>query len=108
MYVRFGKWDCKAKGEHYSYPRERKGIVLIGIQDGEYIATATVNLPEHYCPENEVFIKDYSENIGMVKALVKAGIIMPSPSVIVPSGHITTGRYILTTKAIEELFNDKK
>jgi hypothetical protein len=37
--------------------------------------TASVNLPNHPLLEDEVAIKDYSENEGIADALAKAGII---------------------------------
>lgn len=52
----------------------RTGIVLI-CEDGEPYATATMNVPEVNLAENEVLIKNYSENRGVLEALTEAGII---------------------------------
>ena len=42
---------------------------------GEPIATCTVNIPEVRLGPNEVLIKDWSENQGMLNDLAAAGII---------------------------------
>lgn len=45
------------------------------IMMGEPIATASVNLPECEMAEDEIAIKDYSENEGMASTLFGAGFI---------------------------------
>lgn len=50
----------------------------ITIMDGHIpFGVASVNLPEenHYLKNGEIFIKNYSENVGMFESLVAAGII---------------------------------
>lgn len=47
-------------------------------QDGEEWWTATVCVPNHTPPEGYVLIKNYSENAGLLPALIEAGIIDPS------------------------------
>lgn len=59
------------------YSNNRKAIRLIDGDSGEPIATATVNLPAVELAENEVVVKDYSENQGMYVALLDAGIVHP-------------------------------
>jgi hypothetical protein len=58
-----------------SYSNGRLAIQLIDAEDGEPVAIATVNLPEHELAPDEVFIKDWSENDGMVEFLVENGIV---------------------------------
>ena len=71
--VSFLGYDCIL---HFpSYNNGRKAIQLIGKEDGEPIATATVNLRDEPLAPDTVFIKDYSENNGMLATLVKAGIV---------------------------------
>lgn len=108
MFVRFKTWDCIAKGEHYVDPATRKAIVLIDAQNSDYITTASVNMPQYFCPETEIFIKDYSENSGMVDALIAAGIIMPETTFVARAGFETVGRYRLTGPALEKLWDYKK
>ena len=39
------------------------------------MCTATVNLPDRDLEINQVFIKDYSENAGVLDALISAGVL---------------------------------
>lgn len=83
------------------YNNGRKALKLV--EDGplcEEIATATVNVVAHHCEDDYAYIKDYSENEGMVEALVKAKIIKPQAFCFVTSGHVTIGMYELTEKTL--------
>jgi len=99
MKVTFKNWKCKAVGVYYS--NDKKAIKLISVKDGEPIATATVNLSQYTLPDNEVFIKDYSENEGMTQSLIDADIILPDHVLAVKSGFVTIKSYILTSKALK-------
>jgi len=83
--VKFKDWDCSL--EHSTYMNGRIAIQLNDITDGMPIATATVNIPEASLQPNEVIIKNYSENEGMSKALMDAGIIGP-PNRSIRTGHV--------------------
>lgn len=74
MKVKYKNYDCLVKFSQYNYGGGT-AIQLIDANDGELVAVATVNLPEQPLGEDEVFIKDYSENEGMADFLVKEGII---------------------------------
>ena len=83
------------------YNNGRKALELV--EDGplcEPVAMATVNVIEHPCEDDYAYIKDYSENEGMVDALVEAKIIKPQPFCFVQSGHVTIGMYELTEIAL--------
>ena len=54
----------------------------------EPLFTATVNLPPEPLQPNEVIIKNYSENEGMLDALVDAGIVKTTGRII-QSGFVT-------------------
>lgn len=56
------------------YPNGRTAIELI-CEDGSPMATATINIPEIVLEPNEVILKTYSENEGMLEALREAGIV---------------------------------
>lgn len=86
MKVRFKDWDCELVKAQYG--NGRTALQLIDAQDGEPVATATVNLPGEPLGSGEVFIKDYAENEGMVAALAEAGIVEPTDRVVV-SGFVT-------------------
>lgn len=83
--VQFRNWLCTVSFAKYG--NGRTAIRLMNAEtlndDGfDYppntmpIATATVNIPDYPdLKDDEVIIKDYSENEGMLNALVNAGIV---------------------------------
>lgn len=83
--VRFKQWDCIVRKRQYD--NGRPALQLIDAEDGSPIATATVNLPDLPAGPNQVFIKDYSENVGMLDALVAAGVVKPTGQ-MVRSGYV--------------------
>jgi hypothetical protein len=87
--VRFRDWDWTVEKLHYG--NGRVALQLIDAVDGEPIATATVNLPDIPAEPDEVFIRDFSENEGMLAALAQAGVVQPTGE-IVRSGFIEVPR----------------
>lgn len=83
--VQFKIWDCDVIIDHYT--NGRPAIELADSRTGEPIARATVNMPQLDLKKDEVCIKDYSENEGMVRALEIAGLIQP-PHAIVQTGYV--------------------
>ena len=51
------------------------GICLMLVDEEGPIATCTINVPEVKLGNNEVIIKDYSENKGILNFLVTNGIV---------------------------------
>lgn len=84
--VRFKDWECRLLG--LMYDGGRKAIRLVDVVDGEPVATATVNIVDQQCGDNEVFIKDYSEGAGMFDALREVGLI-ELPDRFVCSGFVS-------------------
>ncbi len=74
--VQFGEWACDLVSERYENGRIR--LRLRDSEDGESVATATINVREEPLAEGEVIIKDYSENEGMLDALRDAGVVKPT------------------------------
>jgi len=83
--MRFHLWDCYVQFSKYI---DGKGTViqLYDVNDNELVITATVNLPNIPVPPGHVLIKDYSENAGILEALIEAEIIS-YPVGLVPIGH---------------------
>lgn len=71
--VKFRQWNCNL--EFAKYSNGRTAILLSDVEDGSPVAKATVNIPEIPLSENEVIIKDYAENIGMLETLINAGVV---------------------------------
>ena len=97
--VIFKEWDCIAVGNYYG--NNRKAISLIDSVDKSPIATASVNITDLDCPDDEVWIKDYSENTGMLDCLVKAGMVDPEPTSEAKGGFVTVHRFKLTSEALK-------
>jgi hypothetical protein len=82
--IQFKQWSCVIeKGE---YRAGGPALHLASAEDGEPIATATVWLPN--IPAGCVAIKNYSENEGMLPALVSAGVVS-KPINYISSGFVT-------------------
>ena len=97
--MQFKDYKCLVGPAYYNNGRK----VLKLVEDGplcEEIATATVNVVEYPCEDDYAYIKDYSENEGIVEALVEAKIIKPQAFSFVQSGHVTIGMYELTEIAL--------
>lgn len=60
------------------YGNGRTAVCLYDRETNEPHATATINLPDESIAPDEVFIKDYSENAGMLAALETAGLVAPT------------------------------
>jgi hypothetical protein len=73
MKVTFNQWDCIL--EKKTYPNNRIALQLIDAEDGSPVAMVTVNLPDEQLNDDEVLIKDYSENEGIYQTLVDAKVI---------------------------------
>jgi len=82
-------WGTKStvRIELGKYANGRTRINLIDNLDNEPYATATTNLPDVLLLDNEVFIKDYSENEGILNFLTKNNIVVPTNK-WATSGHV--------------------
>lgn len=66
-----------------------KGRTAISFyEDGMPFARLTVNLPDQHLNEGEVFVKDWSENQGLVEALVEAGYLIPTGREVYVDGFV--------------------
>jgi hypothetical protein len=81
--VKFREWTCELKiGRYPSFnttdKETIKGEIALWLDEvgtGDAIATCTTNLQGIVLIQNNVLIKEYSENEGMIAALIEAGII---------------------------------
>ena len=87
MKVKFHKWDCQVTFRKYG--NGRTAIELIETKEPfESVAIASVNLPNEPMEEDEIAIKSYSENEGMLECLVKYKVVS-KPVRIVQSGFVS-------------------
>jgi hypothetical protein len=105
-------WGTKStvRIELGKYANGRTRINLIDDLDNEPYATATTNLPDVLLLDNEVFIKDYSENEGILDFLTKNNIVVPTDK-WATSGHVDIQVCILNPESewglVPNLYSDE-
>jgi len=55
----------------------RTALELIDVEDGSPVMTATVNIPDAHLEPDEMVIKNYSENEGVLEFLQENNIVGP-------------------------------
>lgn len=81
------------------YANGRTAIHLDDVNEGWPYATATVNIDHVLLADNEVLIKDYSENEGMLDFLIKNNIVTPTPNGV-QSGFVWLPVAILNDESV--------
>lgn len=84
------------------YPNGRLALQLVDAADGTVLCTASVNAMDDTLPPGCIFVKDWSENIGMVDALADAGVIERTPRASASLGRVRANAYQLTAQAALE------
>lgn len=82
----------------------RLAITLTESSEGfpQPLATVTVNIPsQELSAETAVFVKDYSENTGVLEAFVQKGWLIPTGE-SVPSGWVMVPEAVLAGDLLEE------
>lgn len=81
-------------------------------QFDEQVLIATVNLPGAPKGDNEVYLKNWSENEGLEENLIAWGVIEPEPAGFQRTGFVSAPRYRLTPafmlKLSDELIKSAK
>lgn len=75
IHTTYGSWKVKMLWGKYSNGRPR--LQLLDAKDGYPVMVPTVNVPEARLDTNEVVIKNWSENEGILESLQDLGIIGP-------------------------------
>ena len=86
--IEFQGYKCAIKTAEYIHKlagHRSIAIILVDADNDEELFYATANMPNETLDYNEVVIKDYSENEGMLHALIMAKIIT------VPERYTKTG-----------------
>jgi hypothetical protein len=86
------------------YPNKRTAIIMQGVDGNpdELYAVATVNLPDQPQAEGEVFIKNYSENEGVLEALEEGGVLKRTNEQI-PCGYTSAQVANLTVDTLTRI-----
>lgn len=95
-YMEYWKGDLNA--DFFTYRDGTTAIILTDTDNGEKICTATVWIPN--LSKDEIAIKDYSENDGVLTTLIEGGLIKDPPERIVPSGYVSIPVYKFTKPEI--------
>jgi hypothetical protein len=82
----FKEWKCYVQIRYY--PNDRYAIALTDEDTGEPVVIATTNVPDCPLEREEVIIKDYAENEGVLEVLMDAKVVSP------PLRYVRTG-YVL-------------
>lgn len=72
--VKFNEWDCDVFKARYP-ANKQNALVLHDADDGDPVATASLCMVNEVIEDDEVIIKEYSENDGITNVLIEAGII---------------------------------
>jgi len=83
----FGGETYKLSVSFSKYKNGQNVIQLFDMADGFPYAMASVSLTSVDMDSDEVAIKNYSENEGILESVISAGIIT-NPHSFVPSGHV--------------------
>lgn len=83
--LKWKDWDCEIVPRYYG--NSRPALQLIDANDGCPIATATLNLPEEKLDDDEICIKNYSENMGMLESLLEHGLV-DEPTRFIQLNHV--------------------
>lgn len=97
--IRFKEWTCIIRWKYYS--NGRTALELVDYEDHQSIAVITVNLPNENLQSDEILIKDWSENEGMIGVLQKVNIIGPVIE-SVKTGFVTAKKCKLLIKQSNE------
>ena len=99
MEVNFAGYQCELSFGQYR--NGAKAISLVSVIDGSPVAVATVNVEDYPLQDDQILVKDYSENAGMVSALVEANVIHELPVDFVSSGYVSIPCHHLTDEFLE-------
>ena len=100
----FGGYACEMQLSHYT--NGNKAISLVDTRDGSAVATATVNIEGVELSPNEVMVKDYSENEGMLRALRDSKVVENIVDVM-QSGYVDIPVVTLSKSMMERFKNEK-
>jgi hypothetical protein len=104
MEFAFRRWRVKTIWSQY-VQGDKTALRLIDAISFDPIATATVNVvgQEVNLGPDDILVKAWSENEGMVEALAAGGVIESNPAPIaIPVGRVEAFQCRLTLKAIQE------
>ena len=85
--VPYREYNVDVHLTHYS-TNGRYALFLVDHETFEPVAVATVNIPDKYITDNEVIVKNYSENEGMLQFLINQQIIDGGKCISFSNGYV--------------------
>jgi len=85
--ARFKIWTCTVDLGRYT-SNDRVSITLRDIRDNAVVAVASLNIPDIELGKDLVVIKNYSENEGVLNALIEAGVVS-QPIAYIQTGYVS-------------------
>ncbi len=79
------------------YSNGRLALQMFCSHTKELALTPTVNIPEVFLKENEILIKNWSENEGILDSLVEQGLVEDTGKVV-PTGYVIANIVKITDK----------
>lgn len=68
--------DLKLSSIQFKYAKYNNGrVAIMATDEGHPLCKCTINIPDIFVADNEVIIKDYSENEGILQDMIDLGII---------------------------------
>lgn len=72
------------------YRNGQTSVQLIDAEDGQPVATASIAMPELSLEDNQIVVKDYSENEGMLDFLLENSIIEMCSEYVETGYHVSS------------------
>jgi len=101
MKIKFKQWECNVFPTYYSTGSKIKRKAIVLKDDEGVVTTATVNMPGYPCDDDQIYVKNYSENEGMLQALIDHELVLVEPVNELKAGFVTIPLMTLTTKAMK-------
>lgn len=105
MEVTYQGYECVVSFARYF--NGNTAIQLIDKNDHTVVTVASVNGEEVIQQDDVVGIKTWSENVGIVEALVEGNILQPELQGLEPTGFVAIEYYKLTPEAMVALAKHK-
>ena len=92
--------DCVVQLNRYR-DSGRLALILLEKEAREEMTVATVNMPEIFLQSEEVLLKTWSENEGVLEALQEAGVVEPT-GLTYRSGYVEVPKCLVTVPIPEK------
>ncbi len=100
--IKYHSGDVDLKFGRYS--NNRLAVVLVDSQNGERISVATVNIPDCSIGEDEIILKNWSENEGILDFFIDNGLVI-NEGKEAPTGHVF-GNVVKVTDKLKAIAGD--